>query len=199
MKNRCINHTISRAPKSLKSHQVDVKTHTGKIGGEVTAVINGQAIKVPLGTTILQAANQLGITIPTLCHHDDLCVAGVCRICVVEVEGQRNLQASCAFPIMGPIKVRTHSQRVRHARRHVLDLLLSKHYGECYSCARNGNCELQMLAEEYGLDCYRFGHVTERRFKKDTSSHSVVRDMDKCILCRRCVRTCCPASSGRGR
>ena len=79
---------------------------------------------------------------------------------------------------------------MRQARRHVLDLLLSKHYGECYSCFRNNNCELQSLAKEYGVDFFRFGHPDKPRFEVDRSSYSVVRDMNKCVLCRRCVRTC---------
>ena len=100
------------------------------------------------------------------------------------------LQAACAYPVTGSLKVKTHTRKVRQARRHVIDLLLSTHYGECYSCKRNNNCELQALAKEYGVDYYRFGHVTQSRYPKDESSYSVVRDMDKCILCRRCVRTC---------
>jgi NADH-quinone oxidoreductase subunit G/[NiFe] hydrogenase diaphorase moiety small subunit len=143
-----------------------------------------------MGTTILEAAQELGITIPTLCDHSDLCVAGVCRICVVEVEGNNNLQASCAYPITSPIKVHTHTRKVRQARRHVLDLMLAKHYGECYSCVRNGNCELQDLADQYGVDFYRFGHMEKPEKGSDDSSYAIERDMDKCILCRRCVRTC---------
>ena len=84
----------------------------------------------------------------------------------------------------------THTAKVRRARRHVLDLLLGSHYGECYACTRNNHCELQSLAAEYGVDLFRFGHVTKPRYAIDASSHSVVRDMNKCILCRRCVRTC---------
>jgi NADH-quinone oxidoreductase subunit G/[NiFe] hydrogenase diaphorase moiety small subunit len=182
----------SRAPVSQKPQKAAPSggEAVGYIGGLVSVTIDGKDHKVPLGTTILDAARQLGIRIPTLCHHPDLCVAGVCRVCVVEVENQRTLQASCAFPVTAPIKVHTHTAKVRQARRHVIDLLLSTHYGECYSCKRNNNCELQALAKEYGVDFYRFGHVTESRFPVDRSSHSVVRDMDKCILCRRCVRTC---------
>lgn len=160
------------------------------IGGRVKAIIDGQEIKVPLGTTILDAAKELGIKIPTLCYHEDLCVAGVCRICVVEVEGERTLQASCAYPITRPITVKTHTRKARQARRHILDLLLSKHYGECYSCFRNNNCELQTLAKEYGVDFFRFGHPNAPRHAVDRSSYAVVRDMNKCVLCRRCVRTC---------
>ncbi len=182
----------SRAPVSQKGKHVAAPggEAAGYIGGLVSITIDGKDHKVPLGTTVLDAAKQLGIRIPTLCHHPDLCVAGVCRVCVVEVEGQRTLQAACAYPVTAPIKVRTHTPKVRQARRHVVDLLLSTHYGECYSCKRNNNCELQTLAKEHGVDFFRFGHVTASRYPVDKSSHSVVRDMDKCVLCRRCVRTC---------
>ena len=185
-----IEEAKSRAPVSQRPHTVAAPEDTGAIGATVSATIDGKDIKVPLGTTILEAAKQLGIHIPTLCYHEDLCIAGVCRVCVVEIEGQRTLQASCAYPITQPIKVLTHSPKVRRARRHIIDLLLSEHYGECYSCGRNGNCELQDLAEEYGVDYFRFGHPEEPIFEIDSSSHAVIRDMNKCVRCRRCVRTC---------
>jgi NADH-quinone oxidoreductase subunit G/[NiFe] hydrogenase diaphorase moiety small subunit len=102
----------------------------------------------------------------------------------------RTLQASCAFPITAPIKIKTTTNAVRKARKNIIDLLLSEHYGECYSCFRNNNCELQTLAKEYGVDHYNFGHVKEPRYEVDNSSYSVVRDLDKCVLCKRCVRTC---------
>jgi NADH-quinone oxidoreductase subunit G/[NiFe] hydrogenase diaphorase moiety small subunit len=183
----CSRAPVSQSPQKAAPSGGD---EVGYIGGLVSVTIDGKVHKVPLGTTVLDAARELGIRIPTLCHHPDLCVAGVCRVCVVEVENQRTLQAACAFPVTAPIKVHTHTAKVRQARRHVIDLLLSTHYGECYSCKRNNNCELQSLAKEYGVDFYRFGHVTESRFPVDRSSYSVVRDMDKCVLCRRCVRTC---------
>ncbi len=179
----------NRAPVSQKAHVVE-KTSGNGIGANVSVSIDGKDIKVPLGTTILDAARKLGIHIPTLCHHEDLCVAGVCRVCVVEVEKQRTLQASCAYPITAPIVVKTHSPKVRRARRHIVDLLLSEHCGDCYACVRNNNCELQALAKEYGVDYFRFGHVQEPKYEIDRSSYSVVRDMNKCVLCRRCVRTC---------
>jgi len=179
-----------RAPVSQRGHYVPSSANPDAIGAKVRVNIDGNDIQVPIGTTILEAARQLGIRIPTLCHHPDLCVAGVCRICVVEVEGQRTLQASCAFPITAPITVKTHTAKVRQSRRTILDLLLSKHYGECYSCFRNLNCELQTLCKEYGVDYFRFGHPKEPAHKVDNSSYSVRRDMNKCILCRRCVRTC---------
>jgi NADH-quinone oxidoreductase subunit G/[NiFe] hydrogenase diaphorase moiety small subunit len=106
------------------------------------------------------------------------------------VEGQRLLQPACAYPVTNQMKIDTHSHRVRLARRHVLDLLLSEHYGECYSCVRNGNCELQSLAEEHGITHFRFGHPESPVATVDDSSYSVVRDNNKCIKCRRCVRTC---------
>ncbi|MGO8684472.1 MAG: NADH-dependent [FeFe] hydrogenase, group A6 [Thermoleophilia bacterium] len=182
--------TETRAPISQQGQHVPTAADANAIGALVSATIDGIEIKVPLGTSVLDAAKQIGVRIPTLCHHEDLCVAGVCRMCVVDVEGQRTLQASCAYPITAPIKVQTHTRRVRQARRHIIDLLLADHYGECYSCSRNGNCELQDLAAEYGVDEFRFGHPTEPKFAVDTSSYAVVRDMNKCILCRRCVRSC---------
>jgi NADH-quinone oxidoreductase subunit G/[NiFe] hydrogenase diaphorase moiety small subunit len=157
---------------------------------EITVTVDGVEVTVDRGTMILEAAERVGVTIPTLCHHPDLCVAGVCRICVVEIEGQKNLQAACSYPVTQPVSIHTSSRKVRHARRHILDLLLSQHYGECYSCFRNNNCELQKLANEYGVDEFRFGHPTEPLFEKDHSSYAVNRDNNKCILCRRCVRTC---------
>jgi len=177
----------SRAPASQcvrKSHpSIDESV-------EVILHIDDKEVTVPAGTTILEAARKIGIRIPTLCYHEDLCVAGVCRICVVEIEGQKHLEASCAYPVTVPLNVRTHTRKVRMARRHILDLMLSEHYGECYACFRNNNCELQALAREYGVDFFRFGHPEKPRYKVDRSSHSLIRDMDKCILCRRCVRTC---------
>jgi len=179
-----------RSPVSQKAHVIEKPKDTSTIGGTVTVEINEKKVTVPFGTTILEACKLNGITVPTLCHHEDLCVAGVCRVCVVEVEGMRTLQASCAFPITSPIKIKTSSPMVRKARRHIIDLMLSEHYGECYSCFRNGKCELQNLAKEYGVDNYTFGHVKEPRYEIDNSSYSVIRDMSKCILCKRCVRTC---------
>lgn len=179
-----------RAPVSQTPHTIEKPKDTSTIGGMISVEINEKKISVPLGTTILEACKMAGITIPTLCHHEDLCVAGVCRICVVEVQGMRTLQASCAFPITSHIKIRTSTPMVRKARKHVLELLLSEHYGECYACFRNGKCELQSLAKEYGIDQYTFGHVTEPKYEIDNSSYSVIRDMSKCVLCKRCVRTC---------
>ena len=181
----------TRAPRSQQAQKVEApRAPADALGATVGVEIDGKKVKVPFGATILEAARQVGIRIPTLCFHQDLCIAGVCRVCVVEVEGQRTLQAACAYPITQPLKVRTHSPKVRRARRHIIDLLLADHYGECYACSRNNNCELQALAKEYGVDFFRFGHPERPRYAIDASSHAVVRDMNKCVLCRRCVRTC---------
>lgn len=170
----------------------------------VTITIDGIEISVPQGTTILKAAQMNGMRIPTLCDHPDLRPEGICRICVVEVEGQRGLQASCTYPITSPIQVSTISPAIRKARRHLIDLMLANHYGDCNTCKRNNNCELQSLAKEYGVDSFRFGRMTEPKYAIERTG-SLVRDMNKCILCRRCVRTCseiqdvgCLTINGRG-
>ncbi len=179
-----------RVPVSQQPFVVSTPEDTSTIGGTITVEIDEKKVSVPLGTTILEACRRNQIHIPTLCHHPDLCIAGVCRICVVDVEGMRTLQTACSFPITSPLKIRTTTPMVRKARRHIIDLLLSEHYGECYSCFRNGNCELQSLAKEYGVDGYTFGHIDKPRYETDRSSAAVIRDMSKCVLCKRCVRTC---------
>jgi iron-only hydrogenase group A len=181
---------VNRSPASQHGQDMKKAEAITAIGGTVSVEIDGKELKVPLGTTILEAARQVGVNIPTLCYHEDLCVSGVCRICVVEIEGMRTLQASCSYPITAPIKVKTYTRKVRQARRHIVELMLSKHYGECYSCVRNDNCELQDLAKDMGIREFRFGHPEEPLYEIDKSSFSIVRDMNKCILCRRCVRTC---------
>ena len=189
-KDKLFEEVTTRSPKSTVPAKVDTPQDTTAIGALIKVTIDDKEVKVPMGTTILEAAKELGINIPTLCYHPDLCISGVCRMCIVEIEGMRTLQASCSYPITQPIKVHTHTRKVRQARRHILDLLLSNHLGECYSCVRNNNCELQELAKEYGVDFYRFGHIDKPKFGRDDSSYAIVRDMDKCIMCRRCVRTC---------
>jgi iron-only hydrogenase group A len=179
-----------RSPKSQKPFVIEKTFENSTIGGMVSVKINEKQVQVPLGTTILDACRQNQIHVPTLCHHEDLCVAGVCRICVVDGEGMRTLQTACTYPIISPIVIKTSTPSVRKARKHIVDLLLSEHYGECYSCSRNENCELQELAKEYGVENYTFGHVKEAKYQLDKSSPSVIRDMNKCVLCKRCVRTC---------
>ncbi len=180
----------SRAPVSQKAHTIELSSDSNGLGSKISIEIDGRKISVPFGQTILDACRENQIHVPTLCHHPDLCIAGNCRICVVDVEGMRTLQTACSFPITNHIKIKTTTPMVRKARRHIVDLLLSEHYGECYSCVRNNNCELQSLAKEYGVDHYTFGHINKPAFEVDKSSYSVVRDMNKCVLCKRCVRTC---------
>jgi NADH-quinone oxidoreductase subunit G/[NiFe] hydrogenase diaphorase moiety small subunit len=179
-----------RIPTSQTGSTVTVADDLTAVGALVSVTIDGIEAKVPFGTTVLDAARTIGVRIPTLCTHPDLKVAGICRMCVVEIEGQRTLQAACAYPVTTSLRVTTNSRQVRKARRHVLELLLSEHYGECYSCSRNGTCELRSLAEEYGISSFTFGHPEQPVFAQDVSSYSVIRDMNKCIRCRRCVRTC---------
>lgn len=160
-----------------------------KIGGLISIEIDGIEVKVPPGTTVLDAAKSAGIKIPTLCYHEDLCLAGACRLCLVEIEGQRNLQTSCTYPINSPMKVKTYSPAIRKARQDVLNLLLSEHYGDCFTCKRNGNCELRTLANEYGVDQYPFGKPEKAKYEI-VCDGPIVRDMNKCIGCMRCVRAC---------
>ncbi|MGD9977481.1 MAG: 2Fe-2S iron-sulfur cluster-binding protein, partial [Bacteroidales bacterium] len=118
---------------------------------KINLIIDGIPVTVDEGTTILQAAKQLNIHIPTLCYHDDLCIAGNCRVCVVEMKGARTLPASCAMPVAEGMEIMTNTIKVRTARKHIIDLLLSEHNAKCTTCYKNGNCELQNLASEYKI------------------------------------------------
>ncbi len=154
----------------------------------IELTINGKQTSVPEGTTLLEAAQGLGIRIPTLCHLAHIHEYGACRICVVEVEGMRNLQASCITKARPGMVVRTHSAKVRRARKTLYELLLSNHPAECLTCARNRSCALQALGETIGVaECRLAGLQTERRVDV---SPAVTRDTAKCILCRRCVTVC---------
>lgn len=155
----------------------------------VTITIDGREVRVPEGVTILEACRMEGIHIPTLCYLEGLSAWGGCRICVVEVEGQPNLAASCVTPVREGMKIWTSSKKVREARKTNLELLLSNHPLDCQLCDRNGSCELQELAYQFGVREIRF--QGERKvYEVDQSSPSVKRDPNRCILCGRCVRTC---------
>ena len=160
----------------------------------VNLTINGKAVSVPAGSTILDAARKLNINIPTLCYCDKL-GCGVsnhpasCRICVVEVERRRNLAPACATPVMEGMVVHTNSQRALNARRTVLELILSDHPQKCLTCAKNQDCELQQLTAEFGIRDITF-EGTRNNFKVDTSSEAIMRDLSKCIMCRRCETVC---------
>ncbi|MBK7029703.1 MAG: iron hydrogenase small subunit [Bacteroidales bacterium] len=157
----------------------------------VNLKINNIPISVEEGTTILDAAKRLNFRIPTLCNHPDLSVAGNCRVCVVEVKGARLLSASCATPVSEGMEVFTNSEKVRIARKHVVELLLSEHNSDCTKCFKNGHCELQELASEYRIGDHVFLDLVKAKDKiQDISSPSIVKDNSKCIRCQRCVRTC---------
>lgn len=155
----------------------------------VELTINKIKVKAEEGMTILDAAKSVGIHIPTLCHMKDLFPSGACRICSVEVDGQRNLIPACAYPVYENMNVETNSPRVRRARKTIVELLVENHPQDCLICVRNGNCELQKLSEKYGLREHRY--AGERKdHAVDISSASMERDPAKCILCGRCVRVC---------
>lgn len=151
--------------------------------------INNLKIEVPDGTTILEAAQSAGIKIPTLCYLKDIQKIGACRVCSVEVEGARNLVASCVTPVSNGMVVKTNTHRVREARRTIVELILSAHEGDCQLCERGNDCELQKLAHDLDIRWIPFtGEKTQKVF--DDSTAAIVRDSSKCILCRRCVTAC---------
>lgn len=173
-------------------HPVDeMFSHSGvKVDELITILIDNKKIQVPYGTTILEAARKEGIYIPTLCNHPDLPPQGSCRICVVEVEGEKTLKTSCEYKITKPINVHTHTHKVIRVRQEIIDLLFAKHYGfwDYQNCPRNGTCELQAIAK-LGTYPLHYG-IFPATYPVDDSSYSIVRDMNKCILCFRCVETC---------
>jgi NADP-reducing hydrogenase subunit HndD len=151
--------------------------------------INNIAVEVESGSTILQAASKAGIKIPTLCYLEKQIPKGACRVCMVEVEGARGLVASCAAPASEGMKVSTNTKNVRDARRFVVELLLSEHCGDCKTCIRNHDCELQQLAYDLGIESLHFeGEMLESII--DESTPALVRDSGKCIKCRRCMVVC---------
>lgn len=160
----------------------------------VNLTIDGIKVSVPEGSTILQAAKEVGITIPTLCHHPDQAVKANCRMCVCEVEGTRLLQAACSTPAFEGMVVKTRTPKVIEVRKTILELILSNHPQDCLNCMRNQNCELQTLAEEYFIRENPFSKKV-RCVPKDTSTPSIIRDPDKCILCRRCIEACSAVQS----
>ena len=155
----------------------------------VNLKINNIPVSVPEGTTILEAARSVGIRIPTLCYLKEINAIGACRICVVEVKGARSMVAACVYPVAEGMEVTTNSAAVIKARKTTLELILSDHQKKCLSCIRSTNCELQNLANEYGCDANAFEGATNE-FQPDTSTDWLIRDNNKCILCRRCVAVC---------
>lgn len=161
----------------------------------VNLTIDGRTVSVDSQATILEAAKQLNIYIPTLCHLDMgelkyVNKSASCRICVVEIEGRRTLAPSCATPVAAGMVVRTNSKRVLRARRKVLELFLSDHPFECLSCYKSTNCELQTLANNFGIDSRPYQDGEMSTYVVDTSSSAIKRDLNKCIMCRRCETMC---------
>ena len=156
----------------------------------VNIKINGMPLSVPNGISILEAARYAGIEIPTLCYLKDINEIGACRICMVEVKGARSLVTACVYPVNEGMEVFTNTEKVRQSRKMTLELILSTHRKECLSCVRSGNCELQKLCKEFGVDDENAFAGAMPAFEFDDSAAHMVRDNSKCILCRRCVAAC---------
>ncbi len=161
----------------------------GKQKKKVSLKIDDVELSVDAGTTIMEAAEQLGIRIPRLCYHPDLSLSGSCRVCIVDVKGMGFYMTACSSQVWEGMEVQTNSPEIRQARRDIVELLLDNHPMDCQTCDRDGHCELQNLAYSMGV---RARHFEGRRkeFPVELSSHSVVRDSEKCVLCGRCVRVC---------
>ncbi len=156
----------------------------------VNIKINGKDVSVPAGSTILEAARLANIKIPTLCYLKGINEIGACRICVTEVKGARSLVTSCVFPVREGMEIITNSPRVIESRKKTLQLLLSDHDKKCLSCVRSGSCELQDLCNEYGVEDENYYAGESNTYELDFSAPHMVRDNNKCILCRRCVAMC---------
>lgn len=156
----------------------------------VNIQINGMPLSVPKGISILEAARFAGIEIPTLCYLKDINEIGACRICMVEVKGARSLVTACVYPVNEGMEIFTNTERVRHSRKTTLELILSTHDKKCLSCVRSGNCELQALCKEFGVDDENAFAGETIHYDFDDSAAHMVRDNNKCILCRRCVAAC---------
>ena len=152
--------------------------------------INGTPVTVPEGTTILNAAREAHIDIPTLCYLKDINEIGACRMCVVEIKGSPKLNAACVYPVTEGMEVITNSKKVFEARKMNLELLLSNHRRECLSCSRSGSCELQKLCNDYGVEDEGKYDGLKTPSTVDYSATHMIRDNSKCILCRRCVAVC---------
>lgn len=155
----------------------------------VKLTINGIPVKVPKGSTILQAAKAANIEIPSLCYLKDVNCIGACRVCVVEIKGRNGLVASCVYPAEEGMEVLTNTPKVRASRKTTIELILSSHHKKCLSCVRGNNCELQKLAFDYGVDEDRF-KGEDVVYPLDEESPYIVRDNNKCIQCMRCVAAC---------
>jgi len=155
----------------------------------ITVTINNLPISGPEGMTILEVARENGIDIPTLCHRPEFTPIGACRVCVVEVEGSRTLVGSCHTPITEGMVIHTHSPKVLETRRTIVELLLASHSGTCYMCDKANMCELRAIAADLDVGLPQF-QVRRRYYPVEDISPYIVRDLTKCVLCRRCVWAC---------
>ena len=156
----------------------------------VNIKINNMPLSVPKGISILEAARTIGIEIPTLCYLKKINEIGACRICMVEVKGARSLVTACVYPVAEGMEIFTNTERVRKSRKLTLELILSTHDKKCLSCVRSGNCELQELCKEFGVDNENYFEGENPVHEFDDSADHMIRDNNKCILCRRCVAAC---------
>lgn len=157
----------------------------------INLYIDNIAVQVEENSSILDAAQKIGVHIPTLCYHEDLHVAGNCRVCVVEIKGRPRLETSCSTPVEEGMDIQTNSPKVRNSRKVITELLLSEHDEECTKCFKNKNCELQNLASEYYNENQEYLDLVEdHNYCIDKSSDALQYDPSKCIRCQRCVRTC---------
>ncbi len=158
--------------------------------GKIGVTIDGRPLQVEAGQTVLEAAEANGIHIPVLCHHPALPPEGACRVCLVEIEKQRNLQPSCTYPVTEGMVVNTHSPKVLEARKFALELIVSDHPLDCMTCDATGDCLLQDLAYEYQVREDAFPGGRKHSYAIDDPNPFIQLDRNKCILCRRCVRAC---------
>jgi len=156
----------------------------------VNVKINGMEYSVPKGSTILEAANIAGIRIPTLCYMKEINAIGACRMCLVEVKGARGMAAACVYPVTDGMEIFTNTPKVIESRKKTLQLMLSTHQKNCLSCVRSGNCEFQALCTEYGIEDEHYYDGDNPQVEIDTSARHMIRNNNKCILCRRCVAVC---------
>lgn len=166
--------------------------HIANPNNKVTVTIDGIPVMVPEGTLIIDAAKKVGINIPVLCYHPDLAVRATCRVCLVEIKGQKKLKTACSNEVWEGAEIITNSKVVRDTRKTVLELILASHPQECLQCVRSGNCELQQLARTFGIDKSEFLSTLrdENKLALQEGNPSIVRDPNKCIKCGRCMAVC---------
>ena len=163
-----------------------------KVLRKISLTIDGVKVEMPDGATVLEAALKAGVYIPTLCYDPDLKPYGACRLCIVEIEKMRGLPTSCTTPATNGMVVHTETPAVNQSRRITMELIMANHHGDCLTCAKNQNCELQKVARYLGIEQEHFDRLRKstRIVPVDDSNPAYIRDMNKCILCARCVRAC---------